>query len=111
MGATRFETIRKVVVPAALSGIMAAIILAMSRAIGETMAVLIAGGTKPQFTLDPRESVQTMTGFIAQISMGETAQGSIEFKSLFAVGATLFLMTLVLNLLSSWVVRRFRTAY
>jgi phosphate transport system permease protein len=111
MGATRFETIRKVVVPAALSGIMAAIILAMSRAIGETMAVLIAGGTKPQFTFDPRESVQTMTGFIAQISMGETAQGSIEFKSLFAVGATLFLMTLVLNLLSSWVVRRFRTAY
>jgi phosphate transport system permease protein len=111
MGATRFETIRKVVVPAALSGIMAAIILAMSRAIGETMAVLIAGGTKPQFTLDPRESVQTMTGFIAQISMGETAQGSIEFKPLFAVGATLFLMTLVLNLLSSWVVRRFRTAY
>jgi phosphate transport system permease protein len=111
MGATRFETIRKVVFPAALSGIMAATILAMSRAIGETMAVLIAGGTKPQFTFDPTESVQTMTGFIAQISIGETAQGSIEFKSLFAVGATLFVMTLVLNLLSGWVVRRFRTAY
>jgi phosphate transport system permease protein len=111
MGATRFETIRKVVFPAALSGIMAAIILALSRAIGETMAVLIAGGTKPQFTFDPRESVQTMTGFIAQISIGETAQGSIEFKSLFAVGATLFVMTLALNLLSSWFVRRYRTAY
>lgn len=111
MGATRFETIRKVVFPAAISGIMAAIILAMSRAIGETMAVLIAGGTKPQFTFDPTESVQTMTGFIAQISIGETAQGSIEFKSLFAVGATLFAMTLVLNLLSAWIVRRFRTAY
>ena len=111
MGATRFETIRKVVVPAALSGIMASIILGMSRAIGETMAVLIAGGTKPQFTLDPTESVQTMTGFIAQISIGETAQGSIEFKSLFAVGAALFLMTLVLNLISGWVVRRYRTAY
>jgi phosphate transport system permease protein len=111
MGATRFETIRKVVVPAALSGIMASIILAMSRAIGETMAVLIAGGTKPQFTLDPTESVQTMTGFIAQISIGETAQGSIEFKSLFAVGAALFLMTLVLNLISTWVVRRYRTVY
>jgi phosphate transport system permease protein len=111
MGATRFETIRKVVVPAALSGIMASVILAMSRAIGETMAVLIAGGTKPQFTLDPTESVQTMTGFIAQISIGETAQGSIEFKSLFAVGAALFLMTLVLNLISGWVVRRYRTAY
>ena len=111
MGATRFETIRKVVVPAALSGIMASILLGMSRAIGETMAVLIAGGTKPQFTLDPTESVQTMTGFIAQISIGETAQGSIEFKSLFAVGAALFLMTLVLNLISGWVVRRYRTAY
>ena len=111
MGATRFETVRKVVVPAALSGIMAAIILALSRAIGETMAVLIAGGTKPQFTLDPTESVQTMTGFIAQISIGETAQGSIEYKSLFAVGATLFAMTLVLNLLSAWVVHRFRTRY
>jgi phosphate transport system permease protein len=111
MGATRFETVRKVVFPAALSGIMAAVILALSRAIGETMAVLIAGGTKPQFTLDPTESVQTMTGFIAQISIGETAQGSIEFKSLFAVGATLFAMTLVLNLLSAWVVHRFRTRY
>jgi phosphate transport system permease protein len=111
MGATRFETIRKVVFPAALSGIMAANLLALSRAIGETMAVLIAGGTKPQFTFDPRESVQTMTGFIAQISIGETAQGSIEFKSLFAVGATLFALTLALNLLSSWFVRRYRTAY
>lgn len=111
MGATRFETIRKVVFPAAISGIMAAIILALSRAIGETMAVAIAVGTKPQFTFDPRESVQTMTAFIAQISIGETAQGSVEFKSLFAVGATLFVMTLALNLLSSWLVRRFRTAY
>ena len=111
MGATKFEVVRKVVFPAAISGIMASIILAMSRAIGETMAVLLAVGTKPQFTLDPTESVQTMTAFIAQISLGETAQGSIEFKSLFAVGATLFAMTLVLNLLSSWLVRKFRTAY
>lgn len=111
MGATRFEVVRKVVFPAALSGIMASIILAMSRAIGETMAVLLAVGSKPQFTLDPTESVQTMTAFIAAISLGETAQGSIEFKSLFAVGATLFAMTLVLNLLSSWFVRKFRTAY
>lgn len=111
MGATRFEVVRKVVFPAAVSGIMASIILAVSRAIGETMAVLLAVGTKPQFTLDPTESVQTMTAFIAQISMGETAQGSIEFKSLFAVAATLFAMTLALNLLSGWVVRRFRTVY
>ena len=111
MGATKFEVVRKVVFPAAISGIMASIILAMSRAIGETMAVLLAVGSKPQFTLDPTESVQTMTAFIAAISLGETAQGSIEFKSLFAVGATLFAMTLVLNLISGWFVRKFRTAY
>ena len=111
MGATKFEVVRKVVFPAAISGIMASIILAMSRAIGETMAVLLSVGGKPQFTLDPTESVQTMTAFIASISLGETAQGSIEFKSLFAVGATLFVMTLALNLLSGWFVRKFRTAY
>ena len=111
MGATKFEVIRKVVFPAAISGIMASVILAMSRAIGETMAVLLAVGSKPQFTLDPTESVQTMTAFIASISLGETAQGSIEFKSLFAVGATLFALTLALNLLSGWFVRKFRTAY
>lgn len=111
MGATKFEVVRKVVVPAAISGIMASIILAMSRAIGETMAVLLAVGTKPQFTFDPTESVQTMTSFIATISMGETPQGSIEFKSLFAVAATLLVMTFALNLASNWVVRRYRTSY
>lgn len=111
MGATKFEVIRKVVFPAAISGIMASIILAMSRAIGETMAVLLAVGTKPQFSFDPTESIQTMTAFIAQIAVGETAQGSIEFKSLFAVGATLFALTLALNLVSSWFVRKYRTAY
>ena len=111
MGATKFEVVRKVVFPAAISGIMASIILAMSRAIGETMAVLLSVGAKPQFTFDPTESVQTMTAFIASISLGETAQGSIEFKSLFAVGATLFVLTLALNLLSGWFVRKFRTAY
>lgn len=111
MGATKFEVVRKVVFPAAVSGIMASIILAGSRAIGETMAVLLAVGAKPQFTFDPTESVQTMTAFIAAISLGETAQGSIEFKSLFAVGATLFVITLILNLISGWVVRRYRTVY
>ena len=111
MGATKFEVVRKVVLPAAVSGIMASIILAMSRAVGETMAVSLAVGDKPQLSFDPTESVQTMTGFIAQIAIGETAQGSITFKSLFAVGAMLFAMTLILNLISSWVVRKFRTVY
>ena len=111
MGATKFEVVRKVVFPAALSGIMASIILAMSRAIGETMVVVLAAGDKPQLTFDPTESVQTMTAFIAQIAIGETAQGSVQFKSLFAVAVMLFVMTLVLNLLSGWVVRRYRTAY
>ena len=111
MGATKFEVIRKVVFPAAISGIMASIILATSRAIGETMIVSLAVGDKPQLTFDPTESVQTMTAFIAQIAIGETAQGSVQFKSLFAVAATLFVFTLVLNLLSGWVVRKFRTEY
>ncbi|MDF2734216.1 MAG: hypothetical protein K0S97_839 [Chloroflexota bacterium] len=111
MGATKFEVIRKVVFPAAISGIMASIILAASRAIGETMIVSLAVGDKPQLTFDPTESVQTMTAFIAQIAIGETAQGSVQFKALFAVAATLLVFTLVLNLLSGWVVRRFRTEY
>jgi phosphate transport system permease protein len=111
MGATKFEVVRKVVFPAAISGIMASLILAVSRAIGETMAVVLTVGNKPNFTLDPTESVQTMTAFIVEVSIGETAQGSIEFKALFAVGATLFLMTFALNIMSGWVVRKFRTAY
>jgi len=111
MGATRFEVVRKVVFPAAISGIMASIILALSRAVGETMAVALTVGTKPQFSFDPTQSVQTMTAFIAQISIGETAQGSIEFQSLFAVGATLFVMTFALNILSNRIVRKYRTAY
>ena len=111
MGATRFEVVRKVVFPAAISGIMASIILALSRAVGETMAVALTVGTKPQFAFDPTQSVQTMTAFIAQISIGETSQGSIEFQSLFAVGATLFVITFALNILSNRIVRRYRTAY
>ena len=90
---------------------MASIILALSRAVGETMAVALTVGAKPQFSFDPTESVQTMTAFIAQISIGETAQGSIEFQSLFAVGATLFVMTFALNILSNRIVRKYRTAY
>ena len=111
MGATKFEVVRKVVFPAALSGIMASIILAVSRAFGETMAVVLTVGTQPQLTFDPLESVQTMTAFIIQIAIGETPQGSIQFKSLFAVAATLFVMTLILNLISNRVVARFKTGY
>lgn len=111
MGATRWEVTRKVVVPAALSGIMASIILAMSRAVGETMAVVLAVGAAPQLTFDIRESVQTMTAFIVQISLGDTPAGSLQFKALFAVGATLFLVTLVLNVLSDRIVARYRNVY
>jgi len=111
LGATKFEVVRKVVLPAAVSGIMASIILAMSRAVGETMAVVLAVGTFPQLLFNPLESVQTMTAFIVQIVQGETSQGSVQFLSLFAVAMVLFLMTLGLNLLSAWFVRRCRQAY
>ena len=111
MGATRFETARKVVFPAALSGVMASIILALSRAIGETMIVVLATGTSPKLTLNPLESAQTMTSFIAQISGGDTPQGSIQFKSLFAVALVLFALTLVLNVISNRIVSKFRNVY
>jgi phosphate transport system permease protein len=111
MGATKWEVVRKVVFPAALSGIMASIILAMSRAIGETMIVVIAGGTNPQLSIDPRDSIQTMTAFIVQISLGDTPQNSIQFKSLFAVASVLFVMTFVLNVISNRVIAKFRNAY
>jgi phosphate transport system permease protein len=111
MGATRFEVTRKVVFPAAISGIMASIILAMSRAIGETMAVVLAGGANPTMTFNPLQSIQTMTAFIAQVSQGDTPQGSLAFSSLFAVAMVLFVLTFGLNILSSRIVRRYRTAY
>lgn len=111
LGATRFETIRRVLFPAALSGIAAAVILALSRAVGETMAVVLAAGTNPTLTFNPMESVQTMTAFIVQTALGDNPQDSLQFKSMFAVGATLFAMTLALNVLSAWIVRRFRNEY
>lgn len=111
LGATKFEVATKVVVPAALSGIVAAFILAFSRAIGETMAVTIAAGATPRMTLNPLESVQTMTSFIVQVSFGDAPAGSINGQSIFAVGATLFVMTFVMNLLSNAVMRRFREVY
>ena len=111
LGATRFEVITKVVVPAALSGIIAAFILAFSRAVGETMAVTIAAGSTPQMTLNPLKSVQTMTAFIVQVSFGDAPSGSINGQSIFAVGAALFVMTFVMNIFSDIVLKKFREEY
>lgn len=111
LGATKYETTTRVVVPAALSGIFAAFILALSRAIGETMAVTIAAGATPRITLDPLESVQTMTAYIVQVSFGDTPLASINGQSIFAVGGTLFLITLAMNIISNVVVNRFREEY
>ena len=111
LGATKFEAITQVVVPAALSGIIAAFILAISRAVGETMAVTIAAGATPQVTFNPLESVQTMTSFIVQVSFGDAPAGSINGQSIFAVGATLFTMTFIMNIISDVVLNRFREVY
>lgn len=111
LGATKRETITAVVLPAALSGIVASIILAISRAIGETMIVTLAAGQNPTLGFNPLVPTMTMTAYMVQVSLGDTPVGSIAFKTLFAVGMTLFLMTLVLNLFSFWFVRRFREKY
>jgi phosphate transport system permease protein len=111
MGATRFEVVRRVVVPAALSGVMASIILAMSRAVGETMAVVLAMGFNPKLTVNPLDQGGTMAAFIAQITSGDTPQDSLQFKSLFAVALVLFAITLALNLLSNRIVARYRNRY
>lgn len=111
LGATRFEVALKVVVPAALSGIIASFVLALSRAIGETMIVTIAAGALAQVTFNPLESVQTMTAFIVNISLGDVEPGSIESKSIFAVGMTLFVLTLTLNLIAQFISRRYKEEY
>jgi phosphate transport system permease protein len=111
LGATRMQTALKVVVPAAFSGITAAFILAASRAIGETMIVAIAAGQQPRLTGSPFVPIETMTAYIVQVSLGDTPQGTIEYRTIFAVGMLLFLMTFALNLLSTWLRRRFREAY
>jgi phosphate transport system permease protein len=111
MGANRAQTVTRVVVPAALSGIVASFILAVSRAIGETMIVAIAAGQSPNLTLDPFVPVATMTAYIVQVSLGDVPTGTIEFKTIFAVGMTLFLMTFALNILSYRIVTRFRQKY
>lgn len=111
LGATKFEVATRTVVPAALSGIIASFLLAISRAIGETMIVTIAAGATPQMTLNPLRSVQTMTAYIAQTSMGELPHGTVEYRTIFAVGLTLFLVTLLVNIISNVVLRRFREVY
>ncbi|MPZ22293.1 MAG: phosphate ABC transporter permease subunit PstC [Dehalococcoidia bacterium] len=111
LGATRFEVATRVIFPAALSGIIAAVLLAISRVIGETIIVAIAAGSTPNLTLDPREAVQTMTGFMLQIGLGDAQRGTVDYTSLFAVGSMLFLMTFTLNLLAQVFVNRFREVY
>ncbi|WP_035985180.1 phosphate ABC transporter permease subunit PstC [Leptolyngbya sp. KIOST-1] len=117
MGATKRETIQAVILPAALSGIVASVILATSRAVGETMIVSLAAGQSPQFIdgnfnfINPFVPVMTMTAFIVQVSLGDTPHGTLPYKTIFAVGMMLFLMTLALNIVSYWFVRRFREKY
>ena len=111
LGATRFETIAKVVVPAAFSGLVAAFLIGMARAVGETMIVALAAGAGPNMTLNPFEPAQTITGYIASISGGDISYDSLDYQSIFALGLFLFLFTLVLNLVSQWISRRFREVY
>lgn len=111
MGATRFQTSFKVIVPAASSGILVSIILAVSRAIGETMVVAIAAGQQPNLTFDPREAVETITAYIVQVSLGDVQHGSMEYKTIFAAGITLFVFTFLLNNLSNWIKRKYQERY
>jgi phosphate transport system permease protein len=111
LGATRLETSLKVVVPAALSGIIAAFILGVSRAVGETMIVALAAGAGPNFTANPFQAAETMTGHIVRISGGELSYGSVEYRSLFLIGLALFFVTMTLNMISQAVIRRYREAY
>jgi phosphate transport system permease protein len=111
LGATRFEVSTQVVLPGALSGVLASFVLALSRAIGETMAVTLASGATPRLTLNPLQSIQTMTAYIVQISLGDTPAGTIEYKTLFAVGALLFVITFVMNLMGQWFLQRYQETY
>ena len=111
LGATKAEVTSRVVLPAALSGVIASIVLALSRAVGETMAVALAAGSTPKLTLNPLESVQTMTAYIVQISLGDVPAGTIEYKTLFAVGTLLFVITLVMNFGAHRILKRFHEVY
>ncbi|WP_436853821.1 phosphate ABC transporter permease subunit PstC [Staphylococcus caeli] len=111
LGATKFEVATKVVLPAATSGVMASIVLAISRAIGETMIVSLAAGSTPSASLDLTGSIQTMTGYIVQVATGDAGFGTDVYYSMYAVGFTLFIFTLIMNLLSHWITKRFREEY
>ena len=111
LGFTRFQTAVTVVVPAAFSGITAAYILGMSRAVGETMVVAIAAGQMPNLTLDPTEPAATITAYIVQVSLGDLPHGSIGYQTIFAAGLTLFVITLAFNMIGFYLRRRYREAY
>ena len=111
LGASKLQVTMRVVFPAALSGIVASVVLAMSRAVGETMVVVIAGGLQPQWGADVGKSMETLTAFIASTAKGDVPTGSIEYKTLFAVGTTLFVITFVLNMFSIRFVRKYRQVY
>ena len=111
LGSTKLQVATRIVVPAAVSGIVASFVLAISRAIGETMIVLIAMGQQAKLTFDPREAAEAMTAFIAATGAGDVPTGSIEYKTIFAVGATLFVLTLVMNVVAIRLVRKYREVY
>ncbi len=111
LGASKLQVTVRVVFPAALSGIVASVVLAMSRAVGETMVVLIAGGQQPQWGVDVGKSMETLTAFIAATAKGDVPTGSVEYRTLFAVGTTLFVITLVINMISIRFVRKYRQVY
>lgn len=111
MGATKFQTAFKVIIPSAFSGIAAAFIIGISRAIGETMVVAIAAGGMPNLTANPLEPVQTLTAYIVQVSLGDAPHGTVEYKTIFAAGITLFFMTLGFNILGFWLRKRIREVY
>ena len=111
LGATRAKVATRVIFPAALSGIVASIVLAVSRAVGETMIVVLAAGSNPNLSFNPVESIQAMTSYIATTATGDVATGTNDYKSIFAVGALLFVMTLIMNLISIRLVRRYREVY
>jgi len=111
LGATKFQVAAKVVVPAAFSGIASSFILGISRAVGETMVVAIAAGQQPRLTLNPFVPLETVTAYIVQVSLGDTPTGTIEYKTIFAAGMSLFVVTFVLNIVSYWLRKRFREVY